>query len=255
MPDQAELARRLEALHAAPTAWFLPNPWDGGSAAALEAAGFEAVATSSAAFAGTLGAKDGEPDLAAKLDHCRGIVNAISIPVTVDFEDGFAETPAEVASNIARLAETGVAGCSIEDFSRSTQTLFDRALAIERIQAAVEAVKQLPFPFQLTARAEGLLRQQETLDEVIGRLQAFDEAGAHVLYAPALKTLDEVQTVKSETNKPLNVLAPFLPKVTLDEFTAAGATRLSLGGALYAKVMQSFSAAAKAIAADQTYSG
>jgi len=230
MPTQSEKAQAFKVLHETGETFAIPNPWDAGSAKMLEDAGFKALATTSSGFAWTLGRGDGQVSLEEKLNHCKSLCAVTEIPVNADFEHGFADAPAEAAANLVRLAETGVAGGSIEDWSRSEH--YDFNFAVERITACVEAVEKLPFPFQLTARAEGLLRQTEDLDQVIKRLQAFEAAGAHVLYAPGLKTLEEVETVRSAVKKPINVLGPFLPSAKLEDYQRIGIERISIGGAL-----------------------
>lgn len=230
MTSQARKAENFKALHESGETFTIPNPWDVGSARMLEEAGFKALATTSSGFAWTLGRKDGEVSLQEKLDHCRALSNATQIPINADFENGFADTPGEVAANILKLAETGVAGGSIEDWSRTAMYDFD--LAVERVAACAEAVAALDFPFQLTARAEGLLRQSDNLDGVIKRLQAFEAAGADVLYAPGLKTLDEVEIVLAAVGRPVNVLGVFLPAATLADYQRLGVARVSIGGAL-----------------------
>ena len=204
MTTQATKCQVLAALHAEKNAWIIPNPWDVGSALDMEHTGFKALATSSAAFAYTLGRKDGGVSLEEKLAHCAAISANTSIPVSVDFEDGYSDEPAEVAENIRRLLETGVAGCSIEDFSRVDQKIYDFNHAVERMQAAGELVNSLGFPFQLVARAENVLRKYADLNEAIKRLQAYSAAGAHVLYAPGLTTLEQVREVAENTDKPIN---------------------------------------------------
>ena len=236
MNSQVEKCAALEALHGSEEAWIIPNPWDLGSAKDLEKHGFKALATSSAACAYTLGLKDGEVSLDQKLAYCEAMARHTTIPLSVDFEDGYDNAATSVASNIQRLAATGVAGCSIEDFSRVDQKVFDFDHALERIHAAVEAVSALDMPFQLVARADGLLRRQYDLDEAIKRLQAFAAAGAHVLYVPGINTMDQLQQVRSSTDRPLNVLSPFFPGVSVAEFSAAGVNRLSLGDVLLTKV-------------------
>jgi len=245
MIDQSEKCKVLVTLHAEPNAWIIPNPWDVGSAKDLEKLGFKAIATSSAAFAYTLGRDDGEVTLEEKLAHCEAISNNTTIPLSVDFEDGFSNEPAEVAKNIQRLAETGVAGCSIEDFSRQESRVFDFNHAVERIQAAVEAIADLNIQFQLMARAENLLRKHADLDDTIKRLQAFAEAGAHVLYAPGLSSVEQIKLVADNTNRPLNVLAPFLPGISVQALSDAGATRISLGGVLQQYSRSKFISATK----------
>ena len=242
MPEQIEKCQVFEALHEAGETFIIPNPWDAGSAVLLQEAGFKALATTSSGFAQTLGKVDGEVTLEEKLEHCRLLASVTDIPINADFENGFADAPAEAAQNLLKLVETGVAGASIEDYSRTE--IYDFNLAVERVAACAELVAKLPFPFTLTARAEGLLRQTCTLEEAITRLQAFEKAGADVLYAPALKTLDEVAAVLSAVSKPVNVLAPFMPTVTLADYAKLGVSRVSIGGALAGKIRQATRVAA-----------
>ncbi len=240
MINQQEKCAALSILHAAKEAWIIPNPWDVGSAQDLEKKGFKALATSSAACAYTLGLKDGEVSLPDKLAHCSAMAEKTQIPVSVDFEDGYSNEPSEVAANIEQLAATGVAGCSIEDYSRADQSVFDFDHALERIHAACEAISSMDVDFQLVARADGFLRQQYDLDEAIKRLQAFSQAGALVLYAPGLNTLEQIALVSAETDRPLNVLSPFFPGVSVQALGEAGATRISLGNALLEKTRSHF---------------
>jgi 2-methylisocitrate lyase-like PEP mutase family enzyme len=233
MMTQLEKAERFKALHARAGAFVIPNPWDVGSARLLEALGFEALATTSSGLAYALGKLDGMVTLAEKLEHCRALCAATNIPVSADLENGFADEPEQVAATIRQAAATGLAGGSIEDYSRDApRSIYDFNLAVERVQAAVEAARSLDFPFTLTARAENLIRGRLDLDDTIRRLQAFEAAGADVLYAPGLTTLEQVRTVTSAVSKPVNVLAVQLKGVTVAELAAAGAKRLSIGGAL-----------------------
>lgn len=229
MVTQQNKAEQFAALHTGGT-FIIPNPWDVGSAVMLQNLGFSALATTSAGYAQTLGRLDGQITLEEKLDHCQALADATSVPISVDFENGFADQPAEVAANISRLAETGVVGASIEDWSRTE--IYDFDLSVERVQAAAAAAHSLGFPFTLTARAENLLRGINDLNDTIRRLRAYEEAGADVLYAPGLRTLDMIKQVQAETTKPLNVLAPFFPNVSLRELEACDVRRLSLGSAL-----------------------
>ena len=238
MPTQFEKAEIFKSLHDARDAFFIPNPWDGGSAMTLEKAGFKALATTSAGFARSLGREDGEISLDEKLAHCQLLSSVTSIPITVDFENGFADDPGEVGANIVRLSETGVVGGSVEDWSRTA--MYDFTHAVERVAAAVEASARLPIPFMLTARAEGLyphdplltVRKTGDLDDIINRLKAFEAAGADVLYAPGLANLEDVATVLGEVSKPVNVLTPFLPGISREAFAELGVARLSVGAAL-----------------------
>jgi len=212
--------------------FVIPNPWDIGSAKLLESIGFHALATTSAGFAYARGRSDGRVTLEEVLAHCEDLARETSIPINADFENGFADGPDDVARNVMRIAETGVAGCSIEDFDRETQTLYDFTLSVERVAAAAEAIAKLGYPFQLTARVENLLRGENDLDNTILRLQAYSKAGAHVLYAPALTRISDLQIVLREIDKPFNALGPFFRGCGVRELAAAGVKRISVGSAL-----------------------
>lgn len=230
MTSQMEKAQAFKALHEGDEAFIIPNPWDAGSALMLEELGFKALATTSAGFAKTIGKADGQVSLEEKLQHCRVLAAVTSVPISADFENGFADAPEEVAGNLLKLADTGLVGGSIEDWSGSE--IYDFDLAVARIAACAEAAATLPFPFVLTARAEGLFRGIGDLDEIIRRLQAFEAAGADVLYAPRLRSLDEVEAVIDAVSKPINVLAVFMPEVSLEQYSQLGARRISVGNAL-----------------------
>ena len=217
MTTQREKCERFHALHTQQDAFIIPNPWDAGSAKILQSLGFRALATTSSGFAYTLGRTDGQPTLEDKLAHCESLANATDIPINADFEDGYADDPESVAANLQRLAETGVAGCSIEDFSRRTRTLFSQNQAVERIHAAAEAVRSLNMPFQLTARAENLLRGVDDLEDTIARLHAYRAAGADVLYAPGIRSLEDLRAVTQELEAPFNVLGALMPDAPLLE--------------------------------------
>lgn len=232
MTSQAEKCARFAALHAGAEIFVIPNPWDLGSAKLLQGLGFAALATTSAGFAYTLGRADGEITLDEKLAHCAALAGATSIPVSADFENGFADEPDTVARNVLALAATGVAGCSIEDYSRDDHTLYAFDHAVARVHAAAEAVASLDVDFQLTARAENLLRGVDDLDDTIARLRAFEAAGANVLYAPGLNTLEQLREVTGAISRPFNVLAPLFRGATVDDFAQAGAKRISVGSAL-----------------------
>lgn len=246
MTTQLEKAKAFKALHKGET-FIIPNPWDAGSAVQLQEAGFKALATTSAGFAWTLGRKDGEVSLEEKLGHIRALSAATDIPLNADFENGFADKPEDAAANIVRAAEAGVVGGSIEDWSGSA--IYDFNLAVERIVACAEAVAKLPFPFMLTARAEGLLRQTCDLDRAITRLQAFEAAGADVVYAPGLKSLEDVEKVCGAVKSPVNVLGVFIPTATLEDFRKLGVGRISVGGALAAYARKTASHAMTQLAA------
>lgn len=231
--EQKERAERFKALHEREGAFVIPNPWDAGSARLLAGLGFDALATTSAGFANSLGRLDGRVTRQEALEHCRSLSAATCLPVSADLENCFADAPEEAAVTILKGAEAGLVGCSIEDYSgEPSHSIYDFNLAVERVHAAAEAAHSLDFPFMLTARAENLLRGRADLDDTIRRLQAFEAAGADVLYAPALTTLDEVRLVTSALSKPVNVLAPMVKGATLAELADAGARRVSLGGAL-----------------------
>lgn len=232
MISQQEKCNAFRDLHHTGDAFIVPNPWDLGSAKLLQGLGFKALATTSVGLAYTLGVADYEISLDQLLAYCKALCAVTNIPVTVDFENGFASDPAAVAKNIKQLVETGVAGCSIEDFDGETHTLYDFNQAVERVAAAAETVAALNMPFQLTARAENLLRGVGGLDDAIKRLKAFEAAGAQVLYAPAIRSLQDLKTVTSELSHPFNVLAPFLKGASVADLQAHGATRISVGGAL-----------------------
>lgn len=233
MATQREKAERFKALHELEGGFVIPNPWDVGSARLLAGLGFAALATTSAGFANSLGRLDGQVTLSELMEHCRSICAATELPVSADLENCFADAPEQAAETILLAAQTGLAGGSIEDYTGNPASpIYDFALAVERVQAAAEAAQSLDFSFTLTARAENLLRGRHDLDDTIRRLQAFEAAGADVLYAPALTTLDEVRLVTSALSKPVNVLGPPLKGVTVAQLAAAGARRISLGGAM-----------------------
>ena len=232
MTSQREKCAAFADLHRAEGAFLIPNPYDVGSARVLQALGFPALATTSAGFAQTLGRDDGQARLEEKVAHCRALADATDIPINVDFEDGYAATPEQVAANVRKIAQTGVAGCSIEDFDREAQRMIPLDVAVERLQAAAEAVAALDMPFMLTARAEVLLRKAGDLDETIRRLQAYERAGADVLYAPGLKTLEALRQLSAEVSLPINALGVMFRGASVAELADAGAKRISVGSAL-----------------------
>jgi 2-methylisocitrate lyase-like PEP mutase family enzyme len=240
---QDEKARRFQALHD-DGSFVIPNPWDAGSARVLEALGFEALATTSSGFAFTLGRIDGRVTLDEVIAHTATLDRATELPVSVDLENGYGPDPASAARAVTAAAEAGAVGGSIEDYDPAGH-IYARAHAVERIAAAAEAARSLPFPFTLTARAENHIRGHPDLDDTIARLQAFEGAGADVLYAPGLRTADEIRAVCAAVSKPVNVLA--LPRLSLAEITAAGARRVSVGGALTWVAIGAMASAATAI--------
>jgi len=233
MSDQDERAERFAALHRGAGAFIIPNPWDAGSARLLAGLGFEALASTSLGAALALGQLDGAVSRDAMIEHLRQLSAATDLPLSADLENCYAHDPREAAQTLVLAAHAGVVGGSIEDYSLDpAKPIYDFSLAVERVQAAVEAVRRLDFHFTLTARAENLLRGVNDLDDTIRRLQAFEAAGADVLYAPGLTTLEQVRTVCSALGKPVNVLAPPVKGATLAALEQAGAKRLSVGGAL-----------------------
>ncbi|MGH8889454.1 MAG: isocitrate lyase/PEP mutase family protein [Acidothermaceae bacterium] len=227
--NQEEKAEAFAALHSG-APFLIPNPWDVGSARVLEALGFKALATTSSGYAFTLGRHDGGATLDDVCAHVTALDHATGLPVSADLENGYGETPAAVAHAVSRAAEAGAVGGSIEDWDSGTGHLYERAHATDRIAAAVEVARGLPFRFMLTARAENHIRGNPDLDDTIARLQAFEAAGADVLYAPGLRTLDEISAVCTAVSKPVNVLA--VSGLTASEIFGAGAQRISVGGAL-----------------------
>ncbi|HEV2915354.1 MAG TPA: isocitrate lyase/phosphoenolpyruvate mutase family protein [Pyrinomonadaceae bacterium] len=231
--SQMEKAEKFKALHEREGAFIIPNSWDPGSTRLLSGLGFEALATTSAGFANSLGRLDGQVSLDEVIAHCRSLCAATDLPVSADLENCFADEPEKAAATILAAAQAGLAGGSIEDYTRNpANPIYEFGLAVERVHAAVEASHSLDFPFALTTRAENLLHGRNDLDDTIRRLQAFEAAGADVLYAPGLKTLEEVRLVTGALNKPVNVLAPFIKGVTVAELADAGVKRISVGGAL-----------------------
>lgn len=234
MSGQAEKAKLFRSLHERPTGFIIPNPWDVGSARLLAHVGFEALATTSAGFAFSLGLPDGHITRDMKLAHCRDIVQATPLPVSADLEKCFADEPAGVAETVRLAAGTGLVGCSVEDATGDqSRPIFEFDFAVERVRAAVEAAHALPFPFTLTARAENLLHGRKDMGDTIRRLQAFEAVGADVLYAPGLSTLEEVRAVVSAVRKPVNVLVVASSKdFSAQTLGAAGVKRISVGGTL-----------------------
>jgi 2-methylisocitrate lyase-like PEP mutase family enzyme len=209
----------------------MQNPWDAGSARVLASLGFEALATTSSGFAGTLGRLDGWVSSDEALAHADAIAAAVDVPVSADLEQGFADTPDGVAQTVARAAATALAGCSIEDYSgRATDEIYDAGLAAERVAAAAEAAHRGDAPLVLTARAENHIHGHTDLADTIARLQAYQAAGADVVFAPGLAQLDEIRSIVTSVDVPVSVLAvPGTPPVA--ELAAAGVARISVGGA------------------------
>ncbi|MFI5377204.1 MAG: isocitrate lyase/phosphoenolpyruvate mutase family protein [Candidatus Rokuibacteriota bacterium] len=247
--SQSEKAVRFRALHEAPGAFVIPNPWDGGSARILAALGFQALATSSGAQAGTLGRKDGKVTRDEALAHCRVIVSATDLPVAADLEKCFGDAPTVAAETIRLAAAAGLVGGSIEDATGNREKpLFDLGPATERVAAAVEAARGVGFPFTLTARTESFLRGNPSLEDTIKRLQAFEKAGADVLMAPGLPDLAAVRAVCAAVSKPVNFMVGIRGKsFTVAELTAAGVKRISLATSLYRSAMSGLLDAAREV--------
>ena len=253
--DQTHKGERFRALHAAPGTFLIANAWDGGSARILTGLGFKALATSSGASAGTLGRLDGQVTRDEALAQSRTIAGVTELPVSADLEKGFGDSPEVVAETIRLAAATGLVGCSIEDATRdAARPLYDLGQATERIAAAAQTAHGLPFPFTLTARAENFLNGRPDLDDTIRRLQAFERAGADVLFAPGLPDLQAVRTVCSALSKPVNFMVGIRGKsFTLAELAAAGVKRVSLATSLYRAAMSGLLAAAREAAEYGTF--
>jgi 2-methylisocitrate lyase-like PEP mutase family enzyme len=252
---QSDKAARFKALHQAPGAFLIPNPWDAGSARVLAALGFPALATSSGACAGVLGRRDGSVTRQEALAHARAIVEATDLPVSADLEKGFGDAPAAAAETIGLAAEVGLVGGSIEDATGDkAKPLYDIGHATERVAAAAQAARALPFPFTLVARAENFLRGNPDLDDTIRRLQAFERAGADVLFAPGLPDLAAVRAVCAAVSKPVNFMAGIKGKsFTVAELAAAGVKRISLATSLYRAAMGGLVDAAREVKEKGTF--
>jgi 2-methylisocitrate lyase-like PEP mutase family enzyme len=244
MRPQADKAEAFRALHARPGAFIIPNPWDAGTARLLASLGFEALATTSLGLANSLGRVDGANAVTRQevLDNCRAIAGATELPVNADLENGYADAPREAAEMVRLAAEAGVVGASIEDATGDpARPIYDFALAVERVHAAVEVARALSVPFMLTARAENLLHGRPDLDDTIQRLQAFEKVGADVLYAPGLRDLATIRTVTAAVRRPVNVVMSAAdPALTLRELAEAGVKRVSVGGALSRLALAAF---------------
>lgn len=240
MRTQADKAARFRDLHQRPGAFIIPNPWDAGTAKLLAAIGFEALATTSLGLANTLGSATVSLD--AIIENCRLIAAATDLPVNADLENCGADDPRTAARAITRAAEAGVVGGSIEDSTGNPQhPIYDFSLAVERVQAAVEAARALPFQFTLTARAENFLHGRKDLDDTIKRLQAFEAAGADVLYSPGLHDIGTIKTVVSAVRRPFNLVMGFAdPTLTVEQLSAAGVKRISVGGAMQRHALAAF---------------
>src|SRR6266480_7170380 len=249
MPSQSDKAATLRALHRGPRAFVIANAWDAGSARALAALGFPALATSSGAQAGVLGRRDGAVSRDEALAHCGAIAAATDLPVSADLEKGFGDAPEAAAETIRLAAGVGLVGGSIEDATGDkNKPLYDIGHATERVAAAAQAARALAFPFTLTARAENFLRGKPDLDDTIARLLAFEKAGADVLFAPGLPDLAAVRAVCAAVSKPVNFMVGIRGKsFTVAELATAGVKRISLATSLYRAAMTAFLDAANEV--------
>lgn len=234
MATQAQKAAAFRALHERPGVFVIPNPWDAGTARLLAALGFEALATTSLGVANMLGRPDASVSRAEVIANARTIAEATDLPVSVDLENCFAHEPKAAAEAIRLAFEAGAVGGSIEDFTGDRENpIYDLDLSVARVRAAVAVARSLPVPFVLTARAENLIRGRNDMADTIRRLQAYEEAGADVLYAPGLRTVAEVHQVASAVKRPVNVVTGWLdPDITVAQIGEAGGKRISVGGLL-----------------------
>lgn len=234
LPGQYERGAALRELHAGPGLFVIPNPWDAGTARLMAASGFKALATTSAGQAFSLGLRDGEVGRTRALAHIAELAAATALPLSADLENGWGDDPETVAQTVRLAAAQGAVGASIEDVTgRSDMLVYPLEAATERIAAAVEAARSLPFPFVLTARADNHVLGRDDLRDTIRRLQAYQRAGADVLFAPGLRHLDDIRAVLSEIDRPLNVMMGLAGvTLSLQDLAAAGVRRVSLGGSL-----------------------
>ena len=258
MESQAARAEAFKALHARDGIFAIPNPWDAGSAKMLAALGFEALATTSAGFAYSIGRPDGEGAIgrAETLANARSIAEATSLPVSADLENGFGDDPDACAETILLAAAAGLVGGSIEDATgRADDPIYSPVLSVERVRAAVKAARSLPFPFVLTARAENLIHGRPDLPDTIRRLVAFADAGADVLYAPGLKTPQDIEAVvRAVAPKPVNVVMGLSgPSFSLDALAGLGVKRVSLGSSLARAAYGAFLEAAREVRQKGTF--
>src|SRR5579872_2612973 len=234
MPTQAEKGKTFRALHQPDRAFIIPNPWDAGTARMLQSLGFKALATTSSGFAFSIGTVDGSVGRDAMLAHAALVAAATDVPVSADLENCYADDPADAAQTVRMAAERGLAGCSIEDVPQgASKKPYDLPFAVDRVRAAAEAAHSFPFPFTLTARAENFVVGRPDLGDTIARLQAFQEAGADVLFAPGIKTKEEIAAVVKSVDRPVNVLMGFAgATLSLHELSEIGVKRISVGGGL-----------------------
>jgi 2-methylisocitrate lyase-like PEP mutase family enzyme len=249
---QIDKGKTFRALHEARSAFVIPNPWDIGTAKLLSSLGFQALATTSAGFAFSRGLPDGAVGFEAMIHHCREMAAATDLPVSADLEKGKGDSPESAGETIFAAAAAGLAGCSIEDHSGDPDDpIYDFNLAVERVAAAVDAARSLKHDFMFTARAENFLWNRSDLDDTIRRLQAFERAGADVLYAPGITDIETVETICKAVSKPVNVLV--VPGFTVADLSNAGAKRLSLGSKLATFVYGMLQTSAREMLQDGTF--
>ncbi len=250
MPTQAEKAATFQALHQRDQVFVIANPWDAGTARIFAGLGFEALTTTSAGFAFTLGRRDGEVTRDEALANAKAIVDATHLPVAADLENGYGHAPEAVAETIRFAAQAGLVGGSIEDSTGDpAKPIYDFEHAVERVAAAAAAARELPFPFMFVARAENYLRGRKDLDDTIRRLQAYEKAGAEVLYAPGVTEPEEIRTLCASVKKPVNVLMGIkgVVPLTAQELGALGVRRISLGSGFTRAAITAFLHAAREV--------
>jgi 2-methylisocitrate lyase-like PEP mutase family enzyme len=258
MMTQAEKAVIFQTMHRGPQVFVIGNPWDAGSARILTGLGYQALSTTSAGLAFTLGRRDGTASVsrAEALANARSIVEATNLPVAADLENGYGHRPGEAAETIRLAAEAGLVGGSIEDATgNASDPIYEFNLAVERIAAAAQVAQALPFPFMLVARAENYLHGRPDLDDTIRRLQAFEKAGAEILYAPGITRPEDIRTVCASVTKPVNVLMGLkgAPRLTVRELGELGVRRISLGSGFSRAALTAFHHAAREVIEDGTF--
>jgi len=250
--DAIDKGKAFRALHDAKSAFIIPNPWDIGTAKLLASFGFKALATTSAGFAFSRGLPDGGVGFETMIHHCRDIAGATDLPVSADLEKGKGDSAESAAETIFAADAAGLAGCSIEDHTGDpAQPIYDFSHSVERVAAAAEAARALKRDFVFTARAENFLWDRTDIDDTIRRLQAFEKAGADVLYAPGLSDIETVRTICQAVSKPVNVLA--VPGFTVADLAQAGAKRISLGSKLTTFAFGMLQNAAREMLEDGTF--
>jgi 2-methylisocitrate lyase-like PEP mutase family enzyme len=255
MPTQAEKGKTLRALHQRDHAFIIPNPWDVGSARLLQALGFEALATTSAGFAFSVGKSDGRVTREAMLTHAATLAAACDLPISADLENCYADDPSDAAETVRLAAQTGIVGCSIEDVPQGRERApYELSLATERVRAAADAAHALGFPFTLTARAENFIVGRPDLRDTIARLEAFQEAGADVLFAPGLRTKEDIKAVVKSVDRPVNVIMGLEGvQLSLADLSALGVKRVSVGSSLARAALGEFLRAAEEMRKDGTF--